>query len=166
MATGNVTKKAFTYLLGVCVPSPKQNAAKIRIRSLELDEHISMYFRKYDFVFAADPEKLCKTGDTVLIKTLPEKLTRHITHKIVEVIYPLGDMTDPVTGKKIVAGRYRDHIREDAMRFGELESMYKYEEAPPRGKTENKRDFTSKETYVKYQEGPDDPKDPYCINPY
>lgn len=35
-------KQIFTYLLGVCVPSSKQNAAKIRIRRLELDEHLLM----------------------------------------------------------------------------------------------------------------------------
>lgn len=162
----NVTKRAVTYLLGVCVPSPKQNAAKIRIRSLELDEHLSMYFRKYDFVYADDPERRCKTGDTVLIKSLPEKLTRVITHTVVDVVYPLGDITDPVTGKKIVAGKYRDEIRKDAERYGKLKSMYKYEEAPERGRLENKRDFTSKQIYVKYQEDPKKEEDPYSINPY
>lgn len=27
--------------------------------------------------------------------------------QVIEVIYPLGDITDPVTGKKVVAGQYR-----------------------------------------------------------
>lgn len=31
--------------------------------------------------------------------------------QVIKVVYPLGDITDPVTGKKIVAGQYRyvDH---------------------------------------------------------
>lgn len=40
------------------------------------------HFPTYEFVYATDPEKLCKTGDTVLIQNLPEKLTRFITHKV------------------------------------------------------------------------------------
>ncbi|KAG6797171.1 28S ribosomal protein S17, mitochondrial [Apis mellifera caucasica] len=164
MAKNTVTKEICTYLLGICVPSSKQNAAKIRVRRLELDKHLLMYFNKFEFVYAHDPEKLCKTGDTVLIQNLPKKLTRIITHKVIEVIYPLGDITDPITGKKVVAGQYRDDIEDNAKLFGELKSKYKYDELSKRGSMENKKDFTSKKTYMKYS---DDPKDfdPYAINP-
>lgn len=41
----------------------------------------------------------------VLIQELPEKLTTHITHKVLEVIYPLGDVTDPITKKKVAGLR-------------------------------------------------------------
>lgn len=42
--------------------------------------------------------------------------------------------------------------------------MYKYNELPKRGSMENKKDFTSKKSYMKYS---DDPKDfdPYAVNP-
>jgi small subunit ribosomal protein S17 len=43
----------------------------------------------------------------VLIQQLPEKLTRLITHNVLEVVYPLGDVTDPITGKKVVVSKYR-----------------------------------------------------------
>lgn len=43
----------------------------------------------------------------VLIQRLPEKLTRLITHKVVDIVYPCGDVTDPITGKKVVVGKYR-----------------------------------------------------------
>lgn len=35
-------KQTLTYLLGVCVPCNKHNAAKIRIRRLEFDDYLSM----------------------------------------------------------------------------------------------------------------------------
>ncbi|CAL7945858.1 unnamed protein product [Xylocopa violacea] len=164
MATNPATKKALTYLLGVCVPSAKQNAAKIRIRKLDFDDYILMYFNKYEFVYAHDPEKRCKTGDTVLIQNLPEKLTRVITHKVVDVIYPLGDITDPITGKKVIGRNYRDHVEEDAELFGPLKSTFKYKERPKRGSMENIRDFTSKNIRVKYNDDPND-NDPYTVNP-
>ncbi|OAD59739.1 28S ribosomal protein S17, mitochondrial [Eufriesea mexicana] len=164
MANIAVTKKALTYLLGVCVPSTKQNAAKIRVRQLQFDQHLLMYFNKYEFFYASDPEKRCKTGDTVLIQNLPEKLTRVITHKVIDVIYPLGDITDPITGKKVVGSNYRDTIDEDSSLFGELKSKYNYDKAPKRGRMANKRDFTERETYMKYTDDPEH-SDPYAINP-
>ncbi|XP_003705056.1 mitochondrial ribosomal protein S17 [Megachile rotundata] len=162
----NIARKTetLTYLLGVCVPSRKQNVAKIRVRQLKFDDYINMYFTEHKFIFAADPEKRCKTGDTVLIQNLPEKLTRIITHKVVDVIYPLGDVTDPITGKKVVAGKYRDTIMEDAEEFGKLPSTFDFTNPGKRGRTENVRDITSKTTYMKYKYDPND-DDPYAIDP-
>lgn len=81
---------------------------------------------------------------------LPQKLTRLITHKVKEVIYSLGDITDPLTGKKVVVGQYRDHIEIVDKVYGEHKKGFKYTKAPPRGWQENKKDFTHLETYVKY----------------
>lgn len=119
------------------------------------------YFPKYDFVYAHDPEKLCKTGDLVLIEKLPNKLTRLITHKVKNVIYPLGDITDPITGKKVVAGKYRDHIEAINKVYGERPNAFKYKDSPPRGWQEDKRDFTHVETYVKYHDSGKD--EPYAV---
>lgn len=65
------------------------------------------YFGEFEYYYAYDPGKICKTGDMVLIQQLPEKLTRLITHKVLEVVYPCGDITDPITGKEVVVGKYR-----------------------------------------------------------
>lgn len=52
--------------------------------------------------YAYDPQKLCKTGDMILIKRLPNVIKRVLTHEVLEVVYPLGDVVDPVTGEKCV----------------------------------------------------------------
>ncbi|XP_008549939.1 28S ribosomal protein S17, mitochondrial [Microplitis demolitor] len=151
-------KKVLRYILGTCMPSIKENAVKIRIKRLGLDKNLLMYFNEYEFVHAYDPYNLCKTGDTVLIQNLPQKMTRLITHKVIEVIYPLGDMTDPITGRKIVAGKYRDQVQQEIELYGKLDSNFKYEEAPPRGSMEAIRDFSHKESYIKYYDDPNDPQ--------
>ncbi|XP_073844983.1 mitochondrial ribosomal protein S17 [Musca autumnalis] len=145
-------------LLGQCMPCVKQNASKIRIRRMELDKNLNMYFKKDEFLFAHDPEKVCKTGDVVLIRELPERLTRLITHKVEKVVYPLGDITDPITGKSVVVGKYRDQIEEANRMFGKSEKAFDYTKAPPRGRLEGTKDFTHGETYIKYHEdGKDQP---------
>lgn len=116
------------------------------------------YFKKDTFFFAHDPQKICKTGDVVLIRELPERMTRLITHSVEKVVYPLGDITDPITGKKVVVGKYREDIEMANQLFGKSEKSFDYDKAPPRGRLEGTKDFTHGETYIKYHEdGKDQP---------
>nr|CAD7448774.1 unnamed protein product [Timema bartmani] len=148
---------------------------------------LKQYFNKEEFIYAHDPEKKCKTGDIVLIQELPEKMTRLISHMVKHVVYPLGDITDPLTGKKVVVGKYRrmysiifeifseelakvttscilsrDEIAEANELYGESENAFKYDDAPDRGWQEDKKDFTHRESYIKYHEFPDDDQ-PYAV---
>lgn len=146
------------------MPSSKQNAVKVRVKQLEFDSRLLMYFNNYQFIYAADPQRVCKTGDTVLIRNLPKKLTRLITHEVVNVIYKLGDVIDPITGKPVVTGKYRYENEEAAKIYGKRPSAFDYDSAPPRGTQEDKRDFTHKKAYVKHYNDPDDPQ-PYALVP-
>ncbi|XP_058456217.1 small ribosomal subunit protein uS17m [Malaya genurostris] len=145
-------------LLGQVLPCIKQNASKVRIRRMELDTNLNMYFKKDEFYFVHDPNKICKTGDIVLIKELPQKLTRLITHAVEDIVYPLGDVTDPITGKKVTAGKYRDDIDEMNKLFGKSSEAFDYNKSLPRGRLEGTKDYTHGETYIKYHEdGKDQP---------
>ncbi|CAB0033599.1 unnamed protein product [Trichogramma brassicae] len=151
------TANKVKYLMGICQPTWKENATKVEIFGHEYDHRLHMFFRTKRAVFAHDPEKKCKTGDTILVRQLPEKMTRLITHEVVDVIYPLGDVTDPITGKKVAAGVYRDEIKIVNEAFGKSKTGFDYDTAPPRGDQEGIRDFTDKPTYKKYHEEDQDP---------
>ena len=69
---------------------------------VELDYINFQYFVEPTSYYAYDPEKKCKTGDLVLIKELPEKKSTLITHEVLRIVFPLGDVTDPVTGRKVM----------------------------------------------------------------
>ncbi|XP_019866927.1 28S ribosomal protein S17, mitochondrial [Aethina tumida] len=159
MALRSVTKAHI--LLGQCVPCLKENTSKFKVKRLELDKNLLMYFKKDEFIYAHDPDKKCKTGDIVLIEQLQEKKTRLVTHAVKEIVYKFGDIVDPLTGKKCIAGKYRDHIEAVNKVYGETEQGFKYNKAPPRGWQEDKKDFTHVDTYIKYHE---DGKDqPYAV---
>lgn len=116
------------------------------------------YFKKDSFIFAHDPEKLCKTGDIVLIRELPQKMTKLITHSVERIVHPMGDITDPITGKKVVVGKYRDDVEAAMALYGKSDKAFSYSDAPARGRLEGTRDFTHGETYIKYHEdGKDQP---------
>ncbi|KAK0078269.1 hypothetical protein PV325_002754 [Microctonus aethiopoides] len=154
----NPGKQVIKYCLGYCLPSVKENAAKIRIKRLKLDEYLLMYFSDFEFVYAYDPKKICKPGDTVLVQNLPEKMTRLITHKVIEIIYPFGDVVDPITGKKVVKSQYRDWMKRTSEMYGEWDNAFDYDTAPPRGSQEDKRDFSHKDPVVRYHDDPDNPQ--------
>lgn len=118
------------------------------------------YFPEDEFVFAHDPDKVCKTGDVVLVRELSEKLTTLITHKVEKVVYKLGDVIDPITGKLVVAGKYREQIEAANQLFGKADSAFDYNKAPPRGWLEGNRDLTDKDTHRKYHD--DGVEDPYA----
>lgn len=89
---------------------------------------------------------------------MPQRLTRLITYSVEKIVYPLGDITDPLTGKKVVVGKYRDDVEEINKIYGKSDKAFNYEKAPSRGRLEGTRDFTHGETYIKYHEdGKDQP---------
>ncbi|XP_034237105.1 28S ribosomal protein S17, mitochondrial [Thrips palmi] len=156
MAAKAVVSRGASLLLGTCVPCVKTNASKFKVRRLVLDTYLHMYFPEYEYIYAHDPQKICKTGDSVLLKKLPEKLTTLITHEVDRVVYPLGDVTDPVTGKKVTFNHYRESQDAETELYGPLPTRFQYDKAPPRGWQEDKKDLTHRETYIKYN---DDGKD-------
>lgn len=113
-------------------------------------------------MFAFDPEKKCKSGDVVLIRELPEeeKITTLITYAVEKIVFKYGDVVDPITGKTVVVGKYRDQVEESNQLFGKSDSAFDYSKAPPRGRLEGKRDFTDKDTLRKYHD--DGKHDPYA----
>ena len=152
MAAKEVISRGASILLGKCVPCVKQNASKFKVKRLVLDNFLKMYFSEYDYIYAHDPKKICKTGDTVLLQKLPEKMTTLITHEVKKVVYPLGDVTDPISGKKVRFVHYREDEDYENELYGPLPNRFQYDKAPPRGWQEDKRDLTHRESYIKWYE--------------
>lgn len=76
-------------------------------------------------------------------------------------MFQYGDVVDPISGKTVVVGRYRDQVTAANEAFGKSESGFDYDKAPPRGRLEGTRDFTDQETYIKWH---DDGKDqPFAV---
>ncbi|KAK4298642.1 hypothetical protein Pmani_029033 [Petrolisthes manimaculis] len=136
--------------VGKCIAHELKGAAKVEVKLLELDENLHMYFPSFQHYFADDPKEECKTGDIVLIRELPKKKTVLITHSVEKMLYKLGDVTDPITGKNVIMSKYRDQIKERNEQFGPGEGDaggFNYEEAPPRGWQEGKKDFSHRVGY-------------------
>ncbi|KZS22025.1 28S ribosomal protein S17, mitochondrial [Daphnia magna] len=159
MAAVQISKLA--SVLARCLPSDVKNAAKFKVKLVEFDQNLNMHFAKHVTVYANDPTNACKPGDVVLIDKLPKKLTKHITHQVYKIVYSFGDITDPITGKKVVVGKYRDEIEAKNVLFGKNPSGFDYDRAQDRGWQAGKRDFSDKETYKKFHMFDHD--EPYAV---
>lgn len=83
------------------------------------------------------------------------RITRDITHKILRIVYPMGDVTDPISGKKCMGPSFReDEDRNDRL-WGKNENAFDYEKAPPRGWQEGRKDWSHKPGQRKFHEFPD-----------
>ena len=156
--------------------SKKQRVVDIRVPYYVYDEHFKAFFEhEWDFL-ATDNDNLCKTGDTILMRRIgsaPEHdesvflqylaerefwkedqkaKQRGITHEVQEVVYHLGEVTDPLTDKPVIAEKYVDQLEEEADLYGRSESTFSYKTAPPRGWQEGRRDFTGRKTYKKWHQ--------------
>jgi len=152
---------SISLALARCMPSDLKHAAKLKVKLLEFDTNLNMHFSKFETVYAHDPKSETKPGDVVLIKKLSERMTKHITHEIREIVFPFGDVTDPIMGKKVVVGKYRDEIEERGQIYGKNPEGFDYSKAPERGWQKDKRDFTYEETYRKYHMYDHD--EPYAV---
>lgn len=121
------------------------------------------YFRHETDLFAHDPHNLCQEGDTVLIKRADDVGINDVDFEVTEVIYKLGDVKDPVSGEHVVGDMYRKQMAEIAEAYGTNPDAFNYEEAPPRGWQEEKRDFSSNITYYKWHEFKKSRKDKYNL---
>ena len=110
------------------------------------------YFTRQDAFFAHDPDAKCKTGDFVLIEELQNKLTRDITHKVLRIVYPNGDITDPITGKKCVGNEYREDMEWKDNLWGKNPKAFDYNQAPPRGWQEGRKDSSHTPGYMKWHD--------------
>ncbi|XP_059485831.1 small ribosomal subunit protein uS17m [Neocloeon triangulifer] len=156
------------HLLGRCLPffpgKSVANATRVQIRKLQLDDSINMYFPEDTTIFVHDPGQQCKPGDIVLIKSLPKKLTPLIEHEVHRVVYPFGDIKDPITGKKVVSDMYREDIEFVSEMYGKNKDSFNYEEAPERGWQEDKKDFSHKQSYRRFHVYDKEDKQPYAVD--
>lgn len=73
---------------------------------------LSKYYNKRKTYFAHDALEQCTVGDVVLLKALSEKRSKHVKHELSEVVYKVGQIVDPLTGKRVAGKQYLEPLTE------------------------------------------------------
>ncbi|XP_053313319.1 28S ribosomal protein S17, mitochondrial [Spea bombifrons] len=87
------------WVIGKVIGTKMRKTAKVRVTRMVLDSYLLKYYNKRKTYFAHDALEQCTLGDIVLLKALPERRSKHVKHELAEIVYKVGRVVDPLTGK-------------------------------------------------------------------
>ncbi|XP_044077595.1 28S ribosomal protein S17, mitochondrial [Siniperca chuatsi] len=94
------------WIIGRVIGTKMYKTAKVRVTRLVLDPYLLKYYNKRKTYFAHDPLRQCTVGDIVLLKALPEARSKHVKHELSEIVYKVGRVVDPLTGKRVAGTEF------------------------------------------------------------
>lgn len=54
-------------------------------------------------------------GDIVLLKALPDARSKHVKHELSEIVYKVGRVVDPLTGKRVAGTEFLEPLNDLAL---------------------------------------------------
>ncbi|MCJ8740583.1 hypothetical protein PDJAM_G00060520 [Pangasius djambal] len=98
------------WIIGRVIGTKMRKTAKVRVTRLVLDPYLLKFYNKRKTYFAHDALEQCTIGDIVLLKALPERRTKHVRHELAEIVFKVGAVVDPLTGKKVAGPQYLEPL--------------------------------------------------------
>ncbi|KAG9265880.1 28S ribosomal protein S17, mitochondrial [Astyanax mexicanus] len=98
------------WVIGRVIGTKMRKTAKVRVTRLVLDPYLLKYYNKRKTYFAHDALEKCTIGDIVLLKALPERRSKHVKHELSEIVFKVGAVVDPLTGKKVAGGQFLEPL--------------------------------------------------------
>lgn len=100
------------WIVGKVIGTSMAKTAKVRVTRMVLDNYLLKYYNKRKTYFAHDAQKQCTVGDVVLLKALPERRSKHVRHELAEIIFKVGRVVDPLTGKLCAGTKFQESLED------------------------------------------------------
>ncbi|TSP68504.1 28S ribosomal protein S17, mitochondrial [Bagarius yarrelli] len=100
------------WIIGRVIGTKMRKTAKVRVTRMVLDPYLLKFYNKRKTYFAHDALEQCTVGDIVLLKALPERRSKHVKHELTEIVFKVGAVVDPLTGKKVAGPTYLEPLTE------------------------------------------------------
>ncbi|XP_018547302.1 28S ribosomal protein S17, mitochondrial [Lates calcarifer] len=107
------------WIIGKVIGTKMFKTAKVRVTRLVLDPYLLKYYNKRKTYFAHDALQQCTVGDIVLLKALPEPRSKHVKHELAEIVYKVGRVVDPLTGKSVAGTEFMEPLTDLPLSLGE-----------------------------------------------
>ncbi|XP_049891049.1 28S ribosomal protein S17, mitochondrial [Epinephelus moara] len=107
------------WIIGRVIGTKMQKTAKVRVTRLVLDPYLLKYYNKRKTYFAHDALQQCTVGDIVLLKALSEARSKHVKHELSEIVYKVGQVVDPLTGKRVEGSEFAEPLTDLPLSLGE-----------------------------------------------
>ncbi|XP_060942026.1 28S ribosomal protein S17, mitochondrial [Limanda limanda] len=103
------------WIIGRVIGTKMAKTAKVRVTRLVLDPYLLKFYNKRKTYFAHDALRQCTVGDIVLLKALPEARSKHVKHELAEIVYKVGRVVDPLTGKSVAGDEFLEPLTDLAL---------------------------------------------------
>ncbi|XP_072231108.1 small ribosomal subunit protein uS17m [Leuresthes tenuis] len=103
------------WIIGKVIGTKMHKTAKVRVTRLVLDPYLLKYHNKRKTYFAHDALQQCTMGDVVLLKALPEARAKHVKHQVAEIVYKVGRVVDPLTGKRVAGTEFVEPLADSLL---------------------------------------------------
>ncbi|XP_075054176.1 small ribosomal subunit protein uS17m [Mixophyes fleayi] len=100
------------WIVGKVIGTKMKKTAKVRVTRMVLDSYLLKYYNKRKTYFAHDAEQQCTVGDIVLLKALPERRSKNVKHELSEIIFKVGRVVDPLTGKLCAGSKFLESLED------------------------------------------------------
>ncbi|XP_068121450.1 small ribosomal subunit protein uS17m [Hyperolius riggenbachi] len=100
------------WIVGKVIGTKMTKTAKVRVTRLLLDNYVLKYYNKRKTYFAHDAQEQCTVGDIVLLKALQEQRGKHVKHELAEIIFKVGRVVDPLTGKLCEGTKFLESLQD------------------------------------------------------
>ncbi|XP_071362181.1 small ribosomal subunit protein uS17m [Trachinotus anak] len=107
------------WIIGRVIGTKMYKTAKVRVTRLVLDPYLLKYYNKRKTYFAHDALRQCTVGDIVLLKALPQARSKHVKHELAEIVYKVGRVVDPLTGKSVAGTEFVEPLTDLQLSLGE-----------------------------------------------
>ncbi|XP_069470981.1 small ribosomal subunit protein uS17m [Ambystoma mexicanum] len=98
------------WIVGKVIGTKMPQTAKVRVTRLVLDPYLLKFYNKRKTYFAYDAQQQCTIGDVVLLKALPERRSNLVKHELAEIVYKVGRVIDPMTGKACAGSKWLENL--------------------------------------------------------
>ncbi|XP_078121741.1 small ribosomal subunit protein uS17m [Sander vitreus] len=107
------------WIIGRVIGTKMYKTAKVRVTRLVLDPYLLKYYNKRKTYFAHDPLQQCTVGDVILLKALTEARSKHVKHELSDIVYKVGRVVDPLTGKRVEGNEFVEPLTDLPLSLGE-----------------------------------------------
>ncbi|VDK88665.1 unnamed protein product [Dibothriocephalus latus] len=110
--SGKVVKAPFDLAIGMVVPfgqslmASRENIVKVRLHKLCLNKFLLKYYYQSKTYWTHTQDMKVDIGDIVLIEKCDPPIAFNTVYKLKRVVYPVGNIIDPVTGLKCEGSEY------------------------------------------------------------
>lgn len=103
--------KESSLIMGRVSSDRYDKVIKVAIPKHRLNEHLLLYVRENDNIYALDEHNQCKPGDWILLRRQEKPIDEGVEHKVDRVVYYYGNYVDPITSRRSIGLYYDDDVR-------------------------------------------------------